>query len=363
MKKVFLLCAFCVVVWSIERPQFEDFAAGYERNKASILTYEGMQGFALSENLLAVIKSNNAKLNKYVKYDPYLNLYLVRTDFSLIPTPMADEEKLTRNDWVGIWDPVKPYIGHIKYLAQNIDEKDRLDFVTKIGLLGEPCCNMLGISLENGAFIGNRYLKHFMKYNDVYWGDVGVDFAVRENKIYVSKVRKNGQFLINDEITGLDGQAVKDLRKLNEKILFADRGSTLYFNVLRDNNDLNISAQVFEKDLTHFKLPDNKPKPPPTSFSNSLGFTINSALFITKINPNSKASAAGFMVGDKILRVNEQIPADFKILQDIFAKGNDFNVLIERKSDKLPLFNFNNDLGSTNNTSDGKFQFFIRLTK
>lgn len=363
MKIIFALCVFFALVLSIERPRFEDFAAGYERNKASILTYEGMQAFALSENLLAVIKPANAKLNKYVKYDPYLNLYLVRTDFSLIPTPMADEEKLTRNDWVGIWDPVKPYIGHIKYLAQNIDEKDQLDFATKIGLLGEPCCEMLGISLENGAFIGNRYLKHFMKYNDPYWGDIGVDFAVRENKIYVSGVRKSGQFLLNDEIIGLDGESVRDIRKLNEKILFADRGSTLYFNVLRDNNDLNISTRVFEKDLSRFKLPDNKPKPAPTSFSNSLGLTINSGLFIIKIEANSKASAAGFMVGDKILRVNDEIPKNFKILQDIFAKGNDFNVLIERKSDKLPLFSFNNDLGNISDNSDGKFQFFIRLTK
>ncbi|MBX9222308.1 PDZ domain-containing protein, partial [Campylobacter coli] len=70
-------------------------------------------------------------------------------------------------------------------------------------------------------FIGNRYLKHFMKYNDVYWGDIGVDFAVRENKIYVNNVRKSGQFLINDEIISVDGTLVKDIRKLNEKILFA----------------------------------------------------------------------------------------------------------------------------------------------
>lgn len=202
---------------AIERPKFEDFAAGYERNKASMLNYEGMPAFALSENLLAVLKQPNVKLNKYVKYDPFLNLYLVRTDFSLIPTPMGDEEKLTRNDWIGIWDPNRAYIGHIKYLAQNIDEKDQLDFSTKVGLLGTPCCEMMGIALNNSSFIGNRYLKHFMKYNDVYWGDIGVDFAVRENKIYVNNVRKSGQFLINDEIISVDGTLVKDIRKLNEK--------------------------------------------------------------------------------------------------------------------------------------------------
>lgn len=355
---------FLSLSFAIERPRFEDFVAGYERNKASILNYEGMPAFALSENLLAVLKQANTKLNKYVKYDPFLNLYLVRTDFSLIPTPMGDEEKLTRNDWVGIWDPDKAYIGHIKYLAQNIDERDRLDFNSKIGLLGTPCCEMMGIALNNNSFIGNRYLKHFMKYNDVYWGDIGVDFVVRENKIYVNNVKKSGQFLVNDEIISVDGIPVKDIRKLNEKVLFADRGSTLYFEVLRDNMDLNISTEVFAKDLSRFNLVDTKSKPKITNFRSNLGLTVNPALVITKVDSESKAFLAGFIVGDKILRVNNIIPKNFKELENIFNTENDFNVLIERKSNKLPLSNFNNGIGANiNSNGDGNFQFFIRLMK
>ncbi|EIR8280561.1 PDZ domain-containing protein [Campylobacter jejuni] len=364
MKKILIICMLFTLSFGIERPKFEDFLAGYERNKASMLNYEGMPAFALSENLLAVLKQPNTKLNKYVKYDPFLNLYLVRTDFSLIPTPMGDEEKLTRNDWVGIWDPNKPYIGHIKYLAQNIDEKDQLDFNSKIGLLGTPCCEMMGIALNNSSFIGNRYLKHFMKYNDVYWGDIGVDFVIRENKIYVNNVRKNPQFLINDQVISVDGLPANDLRKLNEKILFADRGSTLYFQVLRDNMDLNISTEVFAKDLSKFNLPDSKPKPKITNFTSNLGLTVNTSLIVTKIDPKSKASNAGFMVGDKILRVNNIILNNFKELQNILSSNNDFSILIERKSTKLPLSNFNNELdGNANSGGDGKFQFFIRLTK
>ncbi|MBZ7946618.1 PDZ domain-containing protein [Campylobacter sp. RM9939] len=364
MRFLFCIIAFLVIGEAIERPTFEDFAAGYERNKASMFNYEGMPAFALSENLLAVLKQPNAKLNKYVKYDPFLNLYLVRTDFSLIPAPMSDEEKLTRNDWVGIWDPDKPYIGHIKYLAQNINERDQLDFNTKIGLLGTPCCEMLGIALNNGSFIGNRYLKHFMKYNDVYWGDIGVDFVERENKFYVNKVRKNGQFLVNDEVISVDGVPIKDLRKLNEKILFADPSSTLYFEVLRDNVDLNISTQVFAKDISKFNLPNTKPKPKPTNFRSNLGLSVNSSLVVTKVDPKSKADLAGFMVGDKILRVNNIILKDFKNLQTILANGNDFNILIQRKSSKLPLHNFDNGLiGDIDAGGDGNFQFFIRLKK
>ncbi|KAA6228233.1 PDZ domain-containing protein [Campylobacter sp. LR291e] len=350
-------------LFGVERPKLEDFVACYEKNKASVLTYEGLPAFALSENLLAVLKQENTKLNKYVKYDPFLNLYLVKTEFSLIPTRMIEEQNLTRNDWVGILDPSRAFIGHIKYLAQDINEKDQLDFTTKIGLLNSPCCNMLGIGLDNGAFIGNRYLKHFMKYNDVYWGDIGVDFAVRENKIYVNSVRKNGQFLINDEIVSVDGEIVKDLRKLNEKVLFADRGSTLYFGVIRDNFDLNISTLVTEKDLSRFNLPDNKPKPVPTGYRSNLGLHINKALVVTKVDANSKASSAGFMVGDKILRINNKVVTSTQNIQDILANGNDFNVLVERKREKLPLHGYGDSIGIYADKGDGKFQFFIRLNK
>lgn len=344
---------------AVPRPTLQDFAACFEKNKASILSYEGMNAFALSENELAVIKTPNTKLNKYVKYDPFLNLYLVRTDFSLFPTVTYDEQNLTRNDWVGIIDPNNAYIGHLKYLAENINERDRLDFATKIGQLNTPCCSMLGISLGDGSFIGNRYLKHFLKYNDVYWGDVGVDFAMRDNKIYVENVRKSGQFMVNDEIVSVDGNNYKTLRELNEKILFADRGATLYFNVLRDNVDLNISAQTFAKDVSKLLAPPPKPKPPaPPSYRSNLGLTVNASLVVTRVESGSKASSAGFLVGDKILRVNNQPLRDHKSLQNALAMGNSFDVLIARSSKNLPIANSQNS-----RSGDGVFQFFIRLEK
>ena len=359
-----IFCFFIILnfAFSIPRPKFEDFEACYQRNKASIMIYEGMNAFALSENLLAVIKKPDARLNRYVKYDPFLNLYLVRTDFSLIPPVMGDEQNLTRADWIGIVDPYKPYIGHLKYLGQNLEERDKLDFISITGQLSSPCCKMLGIALPDSSFIGNRYLKHFMKYNDVYWGDIGVDFISRNNRIYVNNVRKNGQFLVNDEVLSVDGEVVRDLRKLNEKILFADRGSTLYFNVLRDNQDINISTIVFPIDISKFDLPSNRPKKAPNGFRSNLGISVNSSLIITKIDKNSKAYKAGFMVGDKILRVNNVIMKDFKTLQNILTIENSFNVLIQRQEDKLPLYKEDvlYDLGTKN---DGEFQFFIRLNK
>lgn len=360
--RILVLVSLCVAfVFGVERPRAEDFAACYQRNKASVMVYEGMNAFVLSENLLAVIKTPTQKLNRYVKYDPFLNLYLVRTDFSLFPPATYDEQNLTRNDWVGIIDPQQAYIGHIKYLAQNINERDQLAFTTKVGQLNSTCCSMLGIALGDGSFIGNRYLKHFMKYNDVYWGDIGVDFAMRDNKIFVEGVRNNGQFLINDEIVSVDGMPATDLRKLNETILFADRGSTLYFKILRDNRDLNVSTNVFAKDLSKFNLPNAtipKPKPTNTAFTSPLGLTISPNLIVTRVQAGSKAAQAGFQVGDKIIRINNQVMKNLQAVRSVFANQDFFRVLVERKAKNLPIHKRKNSV-----RGDEVFQFFIRLSK
>lgn len=349
---------------AVERPKFEDFAACLTRNKASVMTYEGMQAFVLSENLLAVLKTPTQKLNKYVKYDPFLNLYLVRTDFSLFPPPKYNEQNLTRNDWVGIIDPQHSYIGHIKYLANSLDERDQLDFPTKIGQLDTPCCSMLGIALGDSSFIGNRYLRHFARYNDVYWGDVGVDFAMRDERIFVEAVRNNGQFLINDEIISVDGVPAKDLRKLNESILFSDKGATMYFHILRDNRDLNITTNVFAKDLSRFKLPENVTsavkKPAQASIYRSpIGLTLNRNLVVTRIQSGSKAELAGFKVGDKVLRINNEILRTLKRAQDLIASQQSLNFLVAREEKNLPFPKKH----SITQKGDGIFNFFIRVEK
>lgn len=359
MRILFLILAMVGVVFAIPRPTFNDFLSCYEKNKASIINYEGLPAFALNENSLAVVKTKNSKLNNYVKYDPFLNLYLVRTDFSLIPAQMDDEEKLTRNSWVGILDANKSYIGHLKYFGQGLNERDQLDFDTKIGELNSPCCKMLGITLENGQLIGNRYLKHFVKYPDAYWGDIGVDFDSRDGKIYVKNVRKNGQFLLNDELISVDGQAYDDIRKLNEKILFSDRGSTLYFRVLRDNNDINISTPVFDKDLGVFAKPKRVTPLKPSSFYSNLGLRVNSKLYVIEVTPNSKAQRAGFLKGDKILRINNQIINSTNDMQNIFSKESGFDVLVSRKTKDIPSAQDN----SFERLTNGYFDFFIRLDK
>lgn len=344
MKKLALSLMLGATLFAVERPTFDDYLACYEKNKASMFNYEGLPAFVLDENLLAVVKLPDTKLNSYIKYDPFLNLYLVRTDFSLIKPITDDETTRTRNDWLGIIDPKKEYIGHLKYLAQGLFERDKLDFNTKIGLLNSPCCKVLGISLLNGEFIGNRYLNHFKKYNDVYWGDIGATFTQRGDRYFVSGITFNSKLRLNDEILSIDDKPIESLRALNERILFADNQSTIYFKILRDNEEINISSIVSPKQYTQQVLTTKK-EIVKKQISNSLGITLDNNLNVIGISNRN----LGFRLKDKILRVNNVIVNNKTEFNKEISKGGVLNILIQRYI--------------KDENKNGDFQFFITINK
>ncbi|MBZ7981320.1 PDZ domain-containing protein [Campylobacter sp. RM12640] len=344
MRKLALSLMLVATLFGVERPTFDDYLACYEKNKASMLNYEGLPAFVLDENLLAVVKLPDTKLNSYIKYDPFLNLYLVRTDFSLIKPITDDETTRTRNDWLGIIDAKKEYIGHLKYLAQGLFERDKLDFNTKIGLLNSPCCKVLGISLLNGEFIGNRYLNHFKKYNDVYWGDIGATFTQRGDRYFVNGITFNSNLRLNDEILSIDDKPIESLRALNERILFAENQSTIYLKVLRDNEEINISSVVSPK-IYEQPVFTTKKAIVKKQISNSLGITLDNNLNVIGISNKN----LGFKLKDKILRVNNVIvntKADFN--KQIQQSGV-LNILIQRYI--------------KDENKNGDFQFFITINK
>lgn len=356
MKKLVFLLVCLSSVFGVLRPTPDDFIACYEKNKASMMVYEGLPAFVLDENHLAVLKLPNQKLNSYIKYDPFLNLYLVRTDFSLIKPMFGDEESLNRNDWLGILDPKNPYIGHLKYLANNLNEKDRLNFSSKISLVASPCCKVMGIALSNNQFIGNRYLNHFKKYNEVYWGDIGVDFMQRGDKIYVSGVSANSRFWLNDEVLSLNGEKIENLRKLNEAILFSPIQTTLYFQVLRDNAEIEIPVNVFAKQFQEEVKITQKNITQKSIEAYAFGLEFN-GLVISKIKKGSKGESSGFLVGDKVLKINDTLIKSKQDIMNVFSNQNvsEFEVLISRHASKFP---YSNASGSV-----GYFDFFLYLKR
>lgn len=85
MKKLcsFLLLFLAIFAYSAPKPTPEDVDAIYQKNKDSQFNYKGNIAVALNADLAAVIYDKNNKLDSkdYIKFDPYLGLYLIKSQY------------------------------------------------------------------------------------------------------------------------------------------------------------------------------------------------------------------------------------------------------------------------------------------
>ena len=219
---VFMICAFAASLRAEPRPTQDDFNACFEKNLPAMVNVAGNGGIAITPNLIAVPKGE-IPVKNYVKFDPYLGLYLVASDVKLEPVKMSDDNTTKKSDWVSVTRDLNATVyGHVKAQAQALGELDVLTFdVNGTGAVLSPCCKLRGIAVGGDKFVPSRYLRHFAAYKDVYYGDVGAVFEEKDGKLYVKSVDPLGRgaaLMVGDEILGVNGEKFESLRELNERI-------------------------------------------------------------------------------------------------------------------------------------------------
>lgn len=365
MRKLVLLLAFYVAVFGAPRPTQDDFNVCYEKNKASIISVNGNYGVAVSKNLIAVVKNSDTPINDYVKFDPYLGLYLVKSDKELFVPVMAnelDETKVNKTTWIGtLSDKNATLMGHIKGFGLGLGDLDTLNFdVNVTAELNSPCCKMIGIAIGTDKFIPNRYLRHFAAYDDVYYGDIGVVFEQKENGFFIGSSDPLGRgkaLMKNDEILAVDNKVPTSLRWLNEAVLFATKGTLLEFKIKRNDEELKIFVPVSgDVALKDNKIDEISPKVGEfldkmqneanefvrlDEILSKYGIAVDKNLVVTKVNDGSEAANFGVSVNDKILQFNK----------DLVKNKKDLDAKINTQSSFLLLFR------------RGEFDFFARVVR
>lgn len=345
MRSVILLLLFAIVLYAKPRPTNEDLQTCYNKVNSSQFLYKGNVAVALSKDLAAVLYDKNKKLNKkdYIKFDPYLGLYLVKVNTALNPTFMLDETTTNQSMWVNIVDKNPTQIGHIDTFGDKLGKFDTLSFSSdKTGMLICDCCSMIGIGVGGNKFVPNRYLKHFMAYNDVYYGDIGTVFEDVNSTLRV-KSTKIKQLRAGDIVLSVNSKKPSSLRELNEAILFSPKNSTLNLEIMRSNKRLNLKIKVaWLNALSKPKIPkkDDFDLMDKNSFMYKFGIFVDKTMTIKNIKPNSKASEVGLKIGDKIIQIDRKdvkSPADLERV--IASRRGKFYFLISRSD----------------------FQFFIRV--
>ena len=345
---IFMVCAFAASLRAEPRPTQDDFNACFEKNLPAMVNIAGNGGIAITPNLIAVPKGE-IPVKNYVKFDPYLGLYLVASDAKLEPMKMADDNATKKSDWVSVTRDLNATVyGHVKAQAQALGELDVLTFdVNGTGAVLSPCCKLRGIAVGGDKFVPSRYLRHFAAYKDVYYGDVGAVFEEREGKLYVKGVDPLGRgaaLMAGDEILSVNGEEMQSLRELNERILFAKKGERLKFEIKRGEDVVKFSIAVSDevkKELkTAPKTDENitkvtpKPQPAPNTNASSVqklyGMTFDEKLRVKSIDGESDAARFGLRVGDKLIQVGAKIVKNRKEALALMAKNQGQRLLFRR---------------------------------
>ena len=345
---VFVICAFAASLRAEPRPTQDDFNACFEKNLPAMVNVAGNGGIAITPNLIAVPKGE-IPVKNYVKFDPYLGLYLVASDAKLEPVKMAEDNATKKSDWVSVTRDLNATVyGHVKAQAQALGELDALTFdVNGTGAVLSPCCKLRGIAVGGDKFVPSRYLRHFAAYKDVYYGDVGAVFEERDGKLYVKGVDPLGRgaaLMAGDEILSVNGEKMQSLRELNERILFAAKGERLKFEIRRGEDvvkfSVAVSDEVKKEQKTAPKTDENitkiapKSQPAPNTDTSSVrklyGLTFDEKLRVKSVDGESDAARFGLRVGDKLIQVGAKVVKNRKEALALITKNRGQRLLFRR---------------------------------
>jgi serine protease Do len=147
-----------------------------------------------------------------------------------------------------------------------------------------------------------------------------------------------------DIITEVDGKKVTTSRDLTNLAAGLGVGETARVTVLRDGRSKTLNVKVGKRPLTMAAVSENQQQEKEGKY----GFEVTeltpevaqrynvketAGVIVVKVDPNSKAQAAGIQQGDLIIEVNRKNVAsvqDFKNLIDQHKEGDGINLLVKR---------------------------------
>ncbi|NLC28399.1 MAG: PDZ domain-containing protein, partial [Campylobacteraceae bacterium] len=242
--------------------------------------------------------------------------------------PQNEERALEKGTWLSSVDrDGKTNIGKLESLGKDLGEFDSLSTSSPKGtIITGVCCDMYGLGKGGKSFIGNRYLEHIVAYDFVYYGDIGASFKVSDGKIKIVEIDPflSTNLRIGDELTHLEKKLIKDIRTLNEAILFAPKDSKINLQVVRGKQSFSLEATVKSRSLTPMAT---------RTYLEPLGMSFDKELRLKNVNNNSKAKSQGLEIGDRLLQIGQasvKTPESLRTLLPTLERGVTHHMLFER---------------------------------
>lgn len=279
---------------------YPDFKQCYNRNIKSIVYFGKTEAIAVSKHY-AVSYQTEKPDHKYVKYDPFLGLYLFYSKKELQPIKLKDTSKLSLGEWLASIGANSLYIGNFAQRGSGIDllytQSSKVEPNSMITCL---CYQVYGIGVGNGKFIPSRLITRFIKSENVYYGSIGARFEKIGEEIYVTFVNPfylGNRLKVGDIVRKIDGKKLETMDDLERYILFSPENKTILVEFTRKG--------IFKKEkfTIHARTGGGELS---DTFLESKGMYFDKDLNIKMLEENGFAAKYGLKVGDKLLQVDRR---------------------------------------------------------
>ena len=303
MKKVFLLFFLLTELFSLTT--YPDFSICYDR-------YHNLAGVVpVSRNYSISFD----KPKKYIKYDPFLKLYLIKSH-------NKKYVKLTTHYKLGLWiasigkDSI--YVGDYAKRNQGLNGAISSVATPKGTIISDIFCRFHGIGSGKNRFIPSKYIKYFLSHNS--YSDV--KFKIDKNFVIIEKnPYYNKNFKVGDKILKVNGKKLS-YENLLDTILMSK--GYLTFTILRGKKILKLKAKLFSKGEI-----DN--------YLQNTGIITDKNLNIISIKPNSLASKHYIGAFGKITKVNNQKVKTLEDINRIISSSKDVTITITQNGMNFQL--------------------------
>ena len=292
---------------------YPDFKQCHKKLSQSFVYFGDNRAVAITKNLAVAYSKNRPEVD-YVKFDPFLNLYLFRSKKSLKPVKLRSTHYLKLGEWIAGMDENSLFIGNFARSEELLGsfhlQNAKLEPNSIIACL---CCEMYGLSVGAGYFIGSEYIKRFIANEYLHYGDIGARFERKAGVFMVESVDPfypNQLLRVGDRVLKVNANKPKSLKHLNQAILFSKPKSLIELEILRDGKKLKKSLVVRSR-VGGGYLSD--------TFLENRGIFLDKDLKIVDIKKGSFAELSGLHVGDRLMQIDRKTVKSQNDIKEYFS--------------------------------------------
>jgi hypothetical protein len=305
---------------------YPDFKQCHTKISKSFVYFGDIRAVAVSKNLAVAYSQTKPKVD-FIRFDPFLNLYLFRSKKNHQPVKLRSTHGLKLGEWIAGMDDRSLFVGNFAKSGELLDsfhlQNVKLEPNSIISCL---CCEMYGLGVGGGYFIGSELIKRFIASEDIYYGDIGARFERRAGFFTVKSVdpfHPNHSLSVGDIVLAINGQKSTSLKQINQIILFSKLKSKVTLEILRGNQKLKKNLIVHSRSGGGY-LSD--------TFLENRGIFLDEDMKIIKIEQKSFAAQSGLHLGDRLMQIDHKKIENQNEIKEYFSnlKSNEAQLLFER---------------------------------